>query len=208
MFYEQDRENVLRFGDALKGFLSVTPVIKQPILEAHHNDYNIDINLPIFSVVLSPCCSIDEGTISLSPFIPVRQAFFENPYFVEDLTRINRKMVPEQSLSPQVWKKLLPEERQQRLEKGMAYVFVELFVYEKNDLFPNYTVHRKKGNLETKYYMIDFRNTYKINCESLKENPVEAKCLQLSVQTRSELREKIAYYYGRVPKEDAVLLGE
>jgi hypothetical protein len=61
--------------------------------------------------------------------------------------------------------------------------------------------------IETNYYMIDFRNTSKLNCERIinpKDAPLESKCLQLSIQARSELRDKIAYYYARIPKEDKI----
>ena len=71
-------------------------------------------------------------------------------------------------------------------------------------------VHKKQGkNIETNYYMADFRNTYKLYCDKIKSSekaPLESKCLQLSVQARSELRDKISYYYARIPKEDKILL--
>ena len=78
----------LRFGDVLKGYIAVTPSIKGPILKVStlNEGYNIDVNLPIFSAVLSPCCSIGHATISLTPLIEVRKSFFDNPYFAEDLT--------------------------------------------------------------------------------------------------------------------------
>ncbi|NQE06295.1 hypothetical protein C5S32_10545 [ANME-1 cluster archaeon GoMg1] len=70
-------------------------------------------------------------------------------------------------------------------------------------------VHKKQGkNIETNYYILDFRNTYKLNCEKIKtleDAPLESKCLQLPIQARSELRDKIAYYYARIPKEDKIL---
>ena len=56
--------------------------------------------------------------------------------------------------------------------------------------------------------MIDFRNIYKLSCEKIitpKDAPLESKCLQLSIQARSDLRTKIADYYARVPKEDEIL---
>jgi len=212
MFYEERMDNVLRFGDILRGYIAITPRIKVPFLEVSslNEGYNIDVNLPIFSVVLSPSCSIGHAIISLTPLIKVRNTFFDNPYFAEDLTRINPKMEPQQAVPPHVWNKFPPEEKQKRLEEGYGYAFVELFVYEKNDLFPIYTVHRKgkQEDIKTSYYMIDFRNTYKLNYEKIKtpeDAPLESKCLQLSIQARSELRDKIAYYYARVPKEEKIL---
>lgn len=205
MFYQEEVDDALRFGDVLKGYILAASNIEEPSLS---KSYKIDINVPAYCVVLSPCCSIGDETISLSPLIELRGSFFDNPYLAEDLTRINRKMGPQQSVSPQVWENFPPEEKQKRLEVGNAYAFVELFIYEKNDLFPKYTLHRRNGNIETNYYMIDFRNTYKLSCEKIKtpENaPLDSKCLQLSIQTRSELRDKIADYYARVPKEDKIL---
>ena len=68
---------------------------------------------------------------------------------------------------------------------------------------------RKGDNIETKYYMIDFKNIHKLNCDKInspEDAPLQSKCLQLSVQTRSELREKISNYYARIPKEDLILI--
>jgi len=205
MFYKQITDGMLRFGDVLKGYTLAASNIEEPNLS---KNYMVDINLPSYCVVVSPCCSIGEKTISLSPLIELRGSFFNNPYLYEDVTRINLKMQPEQSVSPNIWDKFSPEERQKRLAVGYAYGFVDFFVYEKNDLFSGYTIHRKNGNIETNYYMIDFRNIYKLSCDKIKtpeDAPLESKCLQLSIQARSDLRAKIADYYARVPKEDEVL---
>jgi len=205
MFYKQTMDDMLRFGDVLKGYTLAASNIEEPNLS---KNYKIDINLPSYCVVLSPCCSIGEKTISLSPLIKLRGSFFDNPYLKEDITRINREMEPQQSVSPQIWEKFPPEEKEKRLNEGYAYAFVELFVYEKNDLFSRYTINRKNENIETNYYMIDFRNIYKLSCEKIKtpkDAPLESKCLQLSIPARSDLRAKIANYYARVPKEDEVL---
>jgi hypothetical protein len=159
---------------------------------------------------LTPCCSIGEQIISLTPLIKLYSDFFKNPYFVEDITRINREMEPEKMFSPDEWKELSPEEQQSLISRRKSYALLNLFVYEKNDLFPKYKIRGR----ETNYYMIDFRNTYKLRCGMIKrpeeitqdDFPIlESKCLQLSVQARSDLREKIAEYYGRAPEEDEIL---
>ena len=210
MFYQENMDEALRFGDVVKGFIITTPNINKPFSTMISEDYSIEINMPTFSVVVSPCCSIGDKIISLTPLIKLRNTFFDNPFFQDDLTRINRQMEPENTLPPDVWKKLSDDEREKRLEKGLGYAFLELFIYEQNDLFPKYTIHRKRGDIETNYYMIDFRDTYKLNCEKIitpKNSPLDSKCLQLSVQTRAELRDKISYYYARVPQEDEIALG-
>jgi hypothetical protein len=56
--------------------------------------------------------------------------------------------------------------------------------------------------------MIDFANIQKVNCNKIitPENaPLDTKCLQLSIQSRSELRNKISNYYSRKPIEDKIL---
>lgn len=212
MFYKKEPDNVLRFGDVLKGFINATPNLRKPISNGLTRDdrYNIEIDLPLFSVVISPCCSIGENILSLSPLIELRPTFFSNSYFVEDLTRINYEIEPEFSIPGQAWENLSAEEREKRLAVGRAYAFVGLFIYEKHDIFPAYSINRREGKIETNYYMIDFRNIYKINCNEIKspqKAPLYSKCLQLSIKTRMELRNKLAFYFARKPKEDEILEG-
>ena len=198
-------DEMLRFGDVLQGYIVAAANIDEP---NSNNNYKIDINLPTYCIIISPCCSIGNKMISLSPLIELNGAFLKNPYFAEDLTRINRKMEPQQAVAPKVWENFPEQEKEKRLKEGYAYAFLEFFVYDKNELFPNYTVHRKEENIETNYYMIDFRNTFKISCEKIitpKDAPLESKLLQLSIQSRSELRAKLANYYGKVPEEDMLL---
>jgi len=208
MFYEREPEKALRFGDVLKGYPSTTPMIEEPILNGVGRKYNVNISIPNYCVVMDPCCSIGNKMISLTPLIQVFTTFFDNPYLAEDLTRINRVMKPEQAVPPAVWEKLPEEEKRKRLAEGDAYAFVSLFVYEKHDLFPRYTVHRRKGQrIETNYYMIDFRNTYKLSCDKIHSPtnaPLHSKVLQLSVKTRSELRDKVTFYFARIPQEDKI----
>jgi len=209
MFYEQKGDNALRFGDVIRGYININTTIKGPVLDYKclNESYTLDIGLPKFCVVLSPCCSIGDNTISLTPLIKVNKSFFHNPYFAEDLTNINRKMKPEQTIPPEAWKDLTIEKKEKCLMEGVTYAHLRLFIYEKNDLFEPYVFNIKGKEIEIRYYLIDFRNVYKINCNKISspENaPLESKCLQLSIQARSELRDKISYYFGRVPEEDKI----
>lgn len=204
MFYYGKLDNALRFGDILKGYVLVSSDIKDP---KFINEYVINVNVPSFSVIISPCCSIGDKSISLTPLIKVRKTFFDNPYLSNDLTRINRKMKPEEAFPPHVWEGFPPEEKDKRLNEGEGYAFLDCFIYDKNEIFPEYTINRREGNFNTNYYMIDFRNIYKINCDKIinaTNSPLENKCLQLSIQTRDELRNKLSYYYWRPPKEDLI----
>ncbi len=65
---------------------------------------------------------------------------------------------------------------------------------------------------EVRYYMIDFRAAYKLNCDKItrkrqdnQDIPIQ-KYLQLTVNARKKLRDKIAAYYSRIPEDDEILL--
>jgi len=207
MFYidslEQDK---LRFGDVLEWGLLAAPFVERTV----QTDIRLDINQSLFSIVLTPCCSIDNNNVCLSPLIEVLQSFYDNPYFVSDLTRINRKMNPQDTVSPEIWESFGEAVQENRLKEGNVYGLLEFFVYESNDLFPKYTVNRIQGsNIETNYYMIDFRNVYKINSKSLKSPRnilLKSKILQLTPETREDLRLKMGSYYSKPTKEDLCFL--
>lgn len=209
MFYQDTLEPRLRFGDVLKGFISVTPLINQPPLFSEaNNNFHIEVTHYDFYVVLSPCCSINDQVIALSPLKKIRNTFFDNPYFAEDLTRINRQMLPSRTVPPKVWENFTDEERQRRQLEESAFAFSELFIYEKNPLFSEYTLHKKDGSkVTTSCYMIDFRHAFRVGCTQITNNtsPTKGtKVLQLTIDTRKELREKISYYFVRPPKEDKI----
>lgn len=207
MFYSSNPSQALRFGDVVHGYVAATPTLKSPLLAAEGESYTLEVQRPFLLSILSPCCSISDKVLLLAPLIQVRSGFFDNPYFAADLTRLNRPMSPEQSLPPVAWEKLPPEEKTKRISQGESYAFLELFIYEPHDLFPRYSVHRKAGNIETSAYMVDFRHAFRLNCDRVinpAQAPLESKRLELSIETRSELREKISYFYRRVPVEDLV----
>ncbi len=204
MFYETNPDEALRFGDVVKGYILSNSIIQKPISGMEFN-LSIDVDFPLFSVVLTPCCSISDKLITLCPLKQLRPSIFDNPFFEEDLTRINRQMYPQEAVSKEIWDNLGEKERQKRLLVERGYAFNELFVYEKNVLFPTYKIKRKERQIDTNYYMIDFKDTYKIKCDKIitpKNSPLDMKYLQLSQNTRSELRKKISDYYGRIPDED------
>lgn len=209
MFYEDKPEKALRFGDVVRGFVLSAPRIDSPSRTSLPDEYHIEVNTPRLTTILSPCCSIGAKTLALSPLLQVFPGFFRNPYLNQDLTNVNRPMTPEQAVPPDVWEKIPRSEKLKRLNlsKPKSYAFVHYFVYAHHDLLPQYTVHSKHGNVETGYYMVDFRRIYRVECEKVanaKQAPLEIKLLQLSIQTRNELREKIAEYFNRVPEEDKV----
>ena len=212
MFYDEKHDEVLRLGDVVRGYISANPIINGPFLSSKEEyGYKIDIEQPKYCVVLTPCCSIGEGLLSLTPLIKVLGAFLKNEYFEEDLTRINRRMTAEQSFTRDDWEDLTKDEKQRRIQEGIEYTLLRYFIYAENEIFPEYTLRQH----EISYSMIDFQNIYTIKCSNIKKDEkkcpimpsqiIESKVLQLSVEARTELRDKISYYYSRVPEEDTIL---
>jgi len=208
MFYHDcsQMEQTLRFGDVIQGFPVCFSVIDNP---SHQSAFNITVSAPTHAVVLSPCCSIKDKVLAIAPLKQLENSIFTNPYLAEDPTRINIKIPAENSLPPSAWENMPLEQKANRLAKGQAYVLLDEFVYAPNELFNEYTVNRRDGNIQTRYYGVDFRDSIKIRCDRItnsKYSPGVSKILQLSVETRELLRRKIVSFYQRVPDEDAALL--
>jgi hypothetical protein len=212
MFYAQTLDRALRFGDVVRGYVSVVPTINRPVSDMSHiiEFCKVSIEVPLFSVVVTPCCSIEESLVCLTPLVQLRKSFVKNPHFVNDFTIINREIEPYKCFSPEDWEGMDAEKRQQLEATKKPYTLLNFFVYEKSDHFTPYPLRDKTVS----HYMIDFRNIYTIRCGLIKrvekmgqEEAVilDSKCLQLSESTREELRNKLAYYFGRVPDEDLVI---
>jgi len=204
MFYESEPQAVLRFGDVVRGYVLSAPQIDSPGTSPPVR-YRVEVHSPMFAVIMSPCCSIGEHTLAISPLDEVPPQFFRNPYFANDLTNINRPMSAEKAVWPDKWATFSSEEKQERMAEGDAYALVEHFVYAPHDLLPTYPVKGPGGPRETGYYTVDFRRICRIECNKIvkpDQAPLETKVLQISIETRGELRDKLAWYFGRTPKED------
>lgn len=213
MFYQEGLGEELRFGDIVRGFVLTNAVLTKTHWSEPSRHYNVNVSLPELSVIMTPCCSIEDKTIAVTPLISVPLSFYDNPYLEEDLTRVNRIMSPQQSVPPQIWNQLGDEERQRRIDEGNTFAFASLFVYDKHASLPQYELQGKRGHtikqIATGYYMIDFKDIVKVNCDKIispSDSPLESRYLELSVETREELRTKLGWYYSRRPKEDEVLL--
>lgn len=209
LFYQDQPDDALRFGDVVRGFPLSATHIERPAVSETLRDYRIDVAQPEFSVIMTPCCSMGDKMLSLTPLLQVRAAFYSNPYLAEDLLRVNRPMTPEQSVPPTQWEKMTPSDRERRFDMSQpkSLAFVDLYVYAAHDLLPRYEIHLREGPRKTGFYIVDFRLTCHVKCDTLanaKQAPLDAKRLQLSVSARGNLRDKIAAFYARVPREDEV----
>ncbi|NLX06906.1 MAG: hypothetical protein GXY33_17350 [Phycisphaerae bacterium] len=210
-FYEEHPDRAFRLGDVLTGFVLCNVSMASPLgRDTRHYKYDINVVRPEYVVVLTPCCSIGDRMLTVSPLADINPTFLKNGYLGEDLTRVNREMMPEQAVPQDIWHKLPEKERQKRLQIGKGYAFVEQFVYEPHGLLPEYQLDTPKGKIRSSFYMIDFRRAYRVECDKVigaNDVPIAAKLLQVSVAVREELRRKLAKYFSRRPKEDEVQLG-
>lgn len=208
MFYQDEVDSALRFGDVVEGFIHSAPCISNPI-DTLNCEYTIKIDIPKYSVVLSPCCSIGNGVILLSPLIKVLPDWGLNNFIKEDFTMINRIMKGYKAITPKHFENMSPEKQIEIMNEEPTYCYLELFVYEGCELFDSYSLSygKQKDIMKTNCYMIDFRSIYKINCEKIQSAvnaPLSVKKRQLSISTRNELRNKISSYFNKTPLEDNV----
>lgn len=196
----------MRFGDVVTGFAATSPEFKIPPSDEPLN-WRIRIIQPKHFVVLSPCCSIEKGCLLIAPLAKIRPAFLSNPYLAEDLTRINAFVPPEKTIPPNAWENLPSEEKAKRLTAGAGYVFLECFVYAPHEYLGTYQLHRQGGAIQQSSYLIDFGTTFRVECDAISRDrpaPTGTKVIELTVDTRKALRNKIAAYYTRIPEEDLI----
>jgi hypothetical protein len=209
-FYSDQPEQSLRFGDVVTGFQAAVPHIHRPGPDAANLELSILVTRPQFFVVMTPCCSIEDKSISLAPLLAVRPAFFKNQFLREDLTRINSPEIPpEKSVPSEAWEKFTPEQKAATLAQAPGYVFLDCFVYESNPLFPEYELKQRGWSEKSRHRMVDFKQIFRVECGLVardKPAPEGTKMLQLNAWARGLLRDKLAKFFSRVPEEDVLEL--
>ncbi len=204
-FYETPPEASLRLGDVVVGFTLTEPDFTPSPGDLLPNRYRVLVEHPSHCVIMSPCCSIKGGAIALSPLLQIKKSWFDNDYFAADFTMINSLMSGEQAVGPQKWQDFSAAERQQKLDMspGGAYAEVGFFIYPPNDLLPTYPMTCRQQDRTVGHYMVDFGRIYRVKCPKIKKAG-HLKKPQLSIDARSQLRDKISHYFGRPPAEDKV----
>jgi len=212
MFYEEKSPDPnLRFGDVVRGFVIAEPNMKPaPAADSQPESYKVEILQPRFAVVLTPCCSIGDKRLTLTTFLPIHRDWLKNPYFLEDLTNLNRVVPPEKAIPPEKLATMSDEEKEQRLDRskpGGAFVHVEFFVYAPHPHLGEYSRTLCGEKHEIGHWAIDFRRLYNVSCDEVvkpERTPVRVKVLQLSVDARDELRHKMLKYFSRKAEEDMI----
>jgi len=205
MFYQNaEFSPCLRFGDIIEGFQLFKPCYQSTLSN------KLDLSLSVESIawfsILTPCCSIEKNIISICPLRYISPRYFDNPYLVEDLTNINRIMLPQNSLAPEIWETLPPEEIDKRIGAGPSYFFINYFIYAEDIRLSKYTLTHpsSKEKIETGFYAIDFKEAFPVSSTDFTRGKPYPKILELSKRSREELRNKVAFFYGRPPEEDRI----
>jgi hypothetical protein len=203
MFYETSiDEKKLRFGDVLKGYLSIAPKIMKPF-ETNNTSrssikfepYSIEVDAPEYCVVLDPCCDIGSGVISLSPLVEVSSHFWDIPCLLKNMTNLNLKGMPKDLMHPATWNNLSEEEKTDALNAVPEYGHRPYFVYEGIALFPEYSITREIQynelvdpsthlpeyqqirtpiTFKARHRMVNFKNIYHLNCQKIFASDKEA----------------------------------
>lgn len=221
-------DDVLRFGDVLKGYLSTIPKINKPLFLGDYDDYQIEVNIHQFSVIMDPCCEIGNGTISLTPLIEIRYHWMDNPHIAENLLILNKVIKPLDAIHPRQWNSLLDERKMQLFDAEPRYQHTNYFIYDADEKLPVYEIAREYqyaliDDDETglprfqrndvsithsiRHYMIEFKNIFHLKCDKIIKDRLEeeinaSKILQLSIHDRTDLRRKLAFYYITSPDEE------
>ena len=98
-FYQDIPDKALRFGDVVRGFPLSAAHIDRPAIGEPLREYQIDVEHPDLGVVMTPCCSMKGEMLLLTPLLPVNPNFYKNPYWADDLLRLNRRMTAEQAVA-------------------------------------------------------------------------------------------------------------
>ena len=202
---EENFDNFLRLGDIIEGFSYFIPEFEDFVNKKH--DFKIEVKTIQYFVVLTPCCSIEDKVLTLVPLKRLEGNLLKNPYYEEDFTRINQPFNPKFSIPPDIWDNKFTEERKNEiLQQEPTYQYMEKFVFGEHEKLEDYTLSFKSvKSIKTKCYWIDFKDAFTFSCNKIQRGNSYSKILQLKIGKRHELREKLAWFYSRVPEEDKVI---
>ncbi|HUS96568.1 MAG TPA: hypothetical protein VMX97_07510 [Hyphomicrobiaceae bacterium] len=206
MFYSEKNDKMLRFGDVVRGFACGKLLIEQPFVDGLPSVYRVEVCHRL-AIVLSPCCAIRDGYLQLAPLQQVEPNWYLNSSWINDLTVINKPMEAREAVPPYKWDNMDPTERTRRVAMGKQYTLADYFVYAPNSLLGDYEISCQRTTHVQGHYAVDFRAIVCVKCPLVikpEKFPIETKLLQLSKETRASLRDKLSYYYGKTPEEDAL----
>ncbi len=212
MFYSDSFSDSYRLGDVIKGYSEIIPTY--PL---EKNELTIKIAHHKFFVILTPCCSIEGCEAIIAPLKQIDQRFLLSDFIIKhDFLVINNKMKRIDAVGEVLFGTKTPKEQEEIIAAEENYEFKDIFVYDGNVEFEPYNITRKKSKLfdeltiNTNKYIVSFKDAMRTHCNSFirnnnqseKSSTICEKILELTPQTRSELRNKLSAFYSDVPKED------
>lgn len=213
MFYADNISETFRMGDVLKGFSEVLPIYNSP---NKSNLYEFELNIKItqneYYVILTPCCSIEQSEVVIVPLRKIDDKFLLSEYITKNFLIINRPMKRREMIGEIGFNKLSPEEQLEIENIHAQYEYLDKFIYGGHALLPEYEISRKRGKddiikIKTNNYMISFKDFIKIKSSIFnRENKNCVKYFELSPIARNDLRNKLSYFYSRIPSEDQPFL--
>jgi hypothetical protein len=208
--YTDSPSRILRFGDVVTGFQTAAVRIDSPDTSTKSLDLHIHVSQPKYFAVMTPCCSIEMQSLSLAPLDELWNGFLALPNLWDDLGSINSPMPAERAVPPAKWQHLDATQKSRIIARGTEYVLVNCFIYEPHDLFETYTLKKGKDlSREFRHRLVDFKKIFRVDCSQINRDhdaPAGIKVLQLTEPIRAQLRDKLAYFFGRPPDEDLAVL--
>jgi hypothetical protein len=202
-FYLDPPTKELRFGDVVRGFQYPAIRIDRPDTDL---DLKISVKNPPYVAVMSPCCQIEQNSVSLAPLVPVRDAIVvKHPRLHDNLSLINVPFPPKEGFTDEQIEKMEIPKRAEVLSGGAKYTYQDCFIYEPNGLFKTYSVKRGQTDITVQCYMVDFKSIFRVDCaliERDKEAPLGVKVSELTAETRATLRDKLTFYFSRNADEE------
>ena len=215
-FYSTTPEPALRFGDIVQGCVGATPKISlvqagegKDDGQGRETKFEIEVQRPNYSVILTPCCEISGEFLLTAPLEPISNAkWLDNPFISEDFLRINEIMTREQAMPPAAWSQLPPDMRARAQNEPPGYAFKSYFIYPGRTSLCRVLPAYELKQTVVDFYAIDFRQTavLKHDLKQVQKHVSGQKYMQMSPQARETLRLKLSDYYRKAPDEDRVLL--
>lgn len=196
-------------GDIIEDFHEVIPHYDK------NNEFSIKIsNIEMF-VILTPCCSIEHKEAIIVPLKKINEKLIVSEFLRDNLLLVNMPINKKISMGEQAYNKTLekmPLEEQILFRNiNVSYEFCDYFVFDGNDKFKEYSLERKRGkddiiSITTRCHMISFKDAMRVNSSIFERNGTCNKILELTPVTRKTLRDKLVFFYSRVPDEDKIYL--
>jgi hypothetical protein len=217
MFYlEEMNPNMLRQGDIISGYIRTSIYIKNPIMNENLQDYKYELKseIPQYSGIVSQCCDIENETAQLAPLRKINKKMFQNPELIKNPIKLNEKIEKIDLLHPTTVKYLKENKKENYeniIQDGKKYQFNSFFFYQSSETFPEYSIEfeQTEETINTRAYYIDFREIYQINCKQIQrknfgKDILGSKVLELTIEGRNQLRQKLNNFFCRIPEEDEI----